>query len=207
MELFILDARSYRSFNDLADRPNNRKTLLGVEQLEWLKRSLTQSQAIWKVVSSDVPLSVPTGSNAHIFGRDAWANGLESDYSARTGFERELEDLMAFLDAENVRNLVFVATDVHFAMNIRYQIDADGDGDLLLFHELLSGPVHAGRTPSPPQLDPTLHPTILYGEGNLFNFGYIRIERADDGLPHLVSETIDETGRARYGSRLELKPQ
>ncbi|MFQ5791961.1 MAG: alkaline phosphatase D family protein, partial [Acidobacteriota bacterium] len=165
LDLFLLDGRSYRSSNDLADGPSYQKTLLGRDQLEWLKQGLASSPATWKVVSSDVPLSVPTGSRADLYGRDAWAKGLEDDYSSRTGFERELLDLVTFLDAEGVRNVVFVATDVHFAMSLRYEIDADGDGDRLLFHEFLSGPLNAGPRPTPLELDPTLKPVILYGEG------------------------------------------
>jgi alkaline phosphatase D len=208
LELFLIDARSYRSFNDLADGSSHSKTLLGAEQLEWLKQGLIRSNATWKVVSSDVPLSVPTGSDAHLYGRDAWANGQELDYSSRTGFERELMEFLTFLDENNLRNLVFVVTDVHFTMNLRYQIDIDGDGDHLLFHELLNGPLNAGMTPTPPQLDPTLQPIILYGEGNLFNFASIRIERRDgDDTAYLVSEIRDPNGQPRFGSRLELKPE
>jgi alkaline phosphatase D len=207
LELFMLDARSYRSFNDLADHAGNEKTLLGREQIEWLKRGLTESTATWKVVSSDVPLSVPTGSNAHLYGRDAWANGLAPDYSSQTGFERELMDLMTYLDTENIRNLVFLATDVHFAMSIRYRIDADGDGDLLIFHEFLSGPVNAGCSPTPAQLDPTLGPIILYGEGNLFNFCTVRIERRDDGLVHFSYDVRGVDGQPRFGSQLDLVSQ
>ena len=88
-ELFLIDARSYRSLNDLADRPDNQKTMLGREQLDWLKRGLAGSDATWKIVSTDVPLSIPTSSQAHLFGRDAFADGTDTDYSARTGFERE----------------------------------------------------------------------------------------------------------------------
>ena len=79
LELFLLDARSYRSRNDLPDTPDNHKTLLGAAQLAWLKQGLAESTASWKVVSSDVPLSIPTGSNPDVFGRDGWANGPEPD--------------------------------------------------------------------------------------------------------------------------------
>ena len=61
-ELFLLDARSYRSLNDLPDRADNEKTLLGREQLDWLRGGLARSSATWKIVSTDVPLSIPTGT-------------------------------------------------------------------------------------------------------------------------------------------------
>ena len=54
-DLLILDARSYRSPNSMTDIIENNKTLLGREQLQWLKQELLNSSATWKVISSDVP--------------------------------------------------------------------------------------------------------------------------------------------------------
>ncbi len=205
VELFVIDARSYRSDNRAADTPENAKTLLGREQVEWLREGLTSSTATWKIVSSDVPLSVPTG--AERFGRDAFANQASSPEAARTGFEAELLDLLRSLDAANVRNLVFVVTDVHFAAQIRYEPDLDGDGDRLVFHELISGPLSAVRTRSVPVLDSTLAPVILYGEGDIFNFGTVRIGGEGAASPRLLTDIRDEEGRIRPGSALELRPE
>ena len=212
LDLFLLDARSYRSRNDLADTQTNYKTLLGSAQLVWLKQKLQDSQATWKIVSSDVPLSVPTGSQAHVFGRDGWANGNSPDSSAQTGqtgFERELLDLLHFLDDANVNNIVFVTTDVHFAAHIRYALDANGDGDLLIFHELITGPLNAGMAPAvtQSQLDPTLNPTLLYAQGDLFNFGFVRTQLHADGTVHLLADVRAENGHIQPGSILDLPPQ
>ncbi len=54
LDLILLDGRSYRSRNDAPDGPG--KTLLGPQQLAWLKEVLLQSTATWKLVSVDVPL-------------------------------------------------------------------------------------------------------------------------------------------------------
>jgi len=205
VELFVIDARSYRSDNREADTPENAKTMLGREQLEWLRAGLIGSTATWKIVSSDVPLSAPTGSEE--IGRDAFANQSASAEAARTGFESELLDLLRSLDEANVRNVVFVATDVHFAAQLRYEPDLDGDGDRLLFHELISGPLNAGRTASPSSMDPTLGPVVLYGEGNIFNYGTVRIGDGTSAEPHLWTDIRDETGRTRPGSALEIVPE
>jgi alkaline phosphatase D len=205
-ELFLLDARSHRSPNRALDAPEARKTLLGPAQLAWLKEGLERSTATWKVVSSDVPLSVPTGSRAETFGRDAFASGDADSFSASTGFERELMDLVRFLDANDVRNVVFVATDVHFAAQIRYAGDYDGDGDAYVFHELISGPLSAAKTPSPRTLDATLHPVVLYAEGGIFNFAHVRIEDAEDGV-RLFTDVRDDAGVPRPGSGLSLRAE
>lgn len=196
LEVFVLDTRSYRSRNDAPDGPS--KTLLGRAQLDWLKRSVTASRATWKVVASGVPIGLPTGDGG---ARDAWANGGEA-----TGFERELLNLLGHLDRKRVENVVFIATDVHFAQHIRYQKDFDGDRRPLTFHELISGPLSAG--PSAPQpLDSTAGPVPLYGEGGFFNFGYVRIVLGGDQKFHFVAEIRDGAGETRQGSQLDLTPR
>ena len=204
LALWIVDARSYRSRNDLADTPENNKTLLGAEQLAWLKRGLLESDATWKVVSSDVPISVPTGSNTQVLGHDGWADG--TDPSSQMGFERELLDLVNFLRDNGIRNVVFVTTDAHWAASIRYEIAADEDEIPLVFHEFISGPLSSSRL-KPVELDPTLNPTTLYAEGGIFNFGYVRIRREADGLPHLIVDVRGEDGLPRPGSVIDLTPR
>ena len=200
VELFVLDARSYRDRNDLPDTPEHDKVMLGKEQLAWLVDGIRNSTATWKIVSNDVPISIPTGSVA--FGRDAWANlGAEP-----TGFERELLRLLAELDRINAVNVVFVATDVHFARTIDYETDADGDGDLLQLHELVTGPLNAVRG-SPGALDPAANPKSRYAEGRLFNFGYVRVGEQADGKVHLVADVRGADGAPRPGSLLDLAPR
>jgi alkaline phosphatase D len=214
LDLFLIDARSYRSQNYLADTSDSNKTMLGDEQLEWLKRELVNSNATWKVISSDVPISIPTGSNTSILGRDGWANGNETDnYSYYTGFERELTDLFRFIDEQDIKNVVFITTDVHFPAFIKYNFDLNNDGNATEIYEFVSGPLSAFRLGVPfPELDETFNPSLLYGEGNIFNFGYIRIEdgREEDGgngKPHLIADIRDENGITRPGSTLDLIPQ
>lgn len=209
LELFLLDTRSYRSRNDLEDTPENAKTMLGADQLLWLMRGLGESTATWKVVASGVPLSAPTGgAAAHAFGRDGWANGEGWGFAAQTGFERELLQLVRFLDAHRVQNVVFIAADLHRPLIVRYTVDANGDGVPLVFDEIVAGPLSATPRDGPnPSLDPTLNPTIVYGEGGFFNFAYVRVRREADGQAYLVADVRDEDGQPRPGSALQLAPR
>jgi alkaline phosphatase D len=204
VELFVLDARSYRDRNDTPDTPENNKVMLGKEQLAWLVDEIQRSTATWKIVASDVPVSIPTGSLQ--FGRDAWGR-LEAD--PPTGFRRELLHLLSELDRVNAENVVFVATDVHYAQNIAYSVDADGDGEQLQFHEIVRGPLNAVKNPpkTVAQLDPSAHPASLYSEGNFFNFGYVTIGKQADGKVHFIADARGEDGLQRPGSVLDLTPQ
>lgn len=202
VELWMLDGRSYRSANRLPDTPENAKTLLGREQLDWLVSGLTSSTATWKIVSSNVPWSIPTGYPPE-GGRDSFADGPPRGPGAGTGFERELWSLLRELDAAAVEGLVVVATDVHFAMSLRHSVDPDGDGRPLVFYELLSGPLNAGMGDLV-EPDETLEPEVLYRETGAFNFQEVRVTLKEGGGSGLVAEVRDETGAVRPGSRLEL---
>lgn len=58
LDLFILDAHSFRSRHDAPNSAN--KTLLGKDQLKWLEQSLLNSKATWKVISDDDPITIPS---------------------------------------------------------------------------------------------------------------------------------------------------
>jgi len=83
-ELFVLDTRQYRDPNFAEDTGAQPKTMLGPDQLAWLKQALVESDARWKVIVSSVPMSIPTGFPPEN-GRDGWAN-----FDQSTGYEREL---------------------------------------------------------------------------------------------------------------------
>lgn len=56
-------------------------------QLAWLYESLLDSTALWKIIVTSVPLSIPTGTGDD--ARDGWAN-FEGD----TGYEIEVCDYL-----------------------------------------------------------------------------------------------------------------
>jgi alkaline phosphatase D len=192
--LFLLDARSYRARNDVEDT-GAAKPLLGAAQVRWLADSLARSTATWKLVSTDVPLFIPT---CNAFGCDAFANA-----GTATGFERELRSLLTQLDARRVRNVVFLTTDVHYPRMLRAAVDANGDGRPLVVHQLVAGPLSAIALPVgvldadvaglPVQVE------SLYAEGGILNFGVVSVSGRN-----LVADVRGADGAVRPGSRLAL---
>ena len=161
------------------------------------------------MVSSDVPLALPSGYFPILYGQDSFASGSVPAVQGPTGFERELLYLLAALDAADVTGLVVVATDAHLAMRLAHAVDVDDDGDSLEFLELISGPLNAGPASELPTLDDTLGPQILYQETGFFNFLELRVQ-VSQGVPGnsgstLVAEIRDESGAVRPGSRLERR--
>ncbi len=180
------------------------KSILGTAQREWLLKGLREAQArgvVWKIISSDDTLSSPSGSYQlfapegpmtplyHV--RDGWAAGakLNADTDGNQdnplGFESELRTILAFINAEGIRNVVWLATDVHYARLLRYEPGGDLAG--LVFHEFITGPVSAiSGLPRPPSR--TFSPIEFFARGqrpdpsrpSFFNFGLLQI--AADGL-------------------------
>lgn len=181
LELFILDTRQYRDGNFAADSETQPKTMLGREQLTWLKDSLKKSDATWKVIASSVPMAIPTGS-AGAAGRDGWAN-----YQENTGFENELLDILRFMQQNAMRNVAFVTTDVHFGEVFRYT--PFSDDPLFQVYEFVTGPLNAGVFPNQ-AYDTTLNPERLFFFGadsadavttwpqakSWFNYGAMRVD-------------------------------
>lgn len=185
-EIFILDTRQYRSDNKLPDGPD--KTMLGKEQLAWLKENLKNSDATWKFIASTVKLSFPSDCPEAC---DSWANG-----ASPTGFERELLEISEFIIQNKIRGVVWLTGDEHVVDVVQYDPNRDRVID---FYEFTSGPLSALTSYMGP-LDETLNPTRLYGNNEYWNFGQITI--SDTG--RLVLEYVDVSGEVRF--RQEFRP-
>ena len=197
LELIVLDTRQYRDPNFAEDTDARPKTMLGREQLTWFKQQLASSDATWKVVVSSVPMSIPTGFPP-TNGRDGWAN-----FDQTTGYERELLDILGFMHTHNIRNTVWITTDVHFAEAFRYVPFAQDPS--FVVHELVTGPMNAGIFPTM-DFDTTLNPVreIFFGPPTAsavtsweqakhwFNFGELDVS-GDGSLTMRIVNTAGET--------------
>ncbi|HSN05570.1 MAG TPA: alkaline phosphatase D family protein, partial [Nitrospira sp.] len=189
LELFILDGRQYRSRNTDPDGPD--KTMLGQRQLQWLLEGLRRSTATWKVIATSVPLSIPKGKGTTGKGFDGWAGGSDG-----TGFERERQVIVDTILNQQIKNVVFLAGDVHYVQANAYDPNGDGVPD---FHEFIAGPLSAapGRMTFP---SPTLKPTNLIHEGGYFNFGMVRATSSSFDVT-----VLDDAGKVRFSHRLSAK--
>ncbi|NUB91283.1 alkaline phosphatase D family protein [Haloterrigena sp. SYSU A121-1] len=160
VELFLLDTRQYRDPNVDLDS----KTLLGREQLEWLKGALADSDATWKLLASPAPLGYPS---------DSWAT--EAD---RTGYEAELLEVVEHVQTEPVSNLVVVAGDVHKSVVSAYDPDDDGEFE---FFEAVAGPLGAPAG-EPDDLYPALNPTEFFAKGEYRNFATVDVAESGETL-------------------------
>ncbi len=192
LELFILDNRQYRDANLEPDDPVFIKTMLGREQLVWLKEKLMASNATWKVIVSGVPMSIPTGFPPEL-GRDGWAN-----FDQDTGFENELMDILCTLRQQEKRNVVWITTDVHFAEVFRYTPFLAEDPGFQVY-EFVTGPLNAGLFPNP-AFDTTFNTESLFFYGPPGGDSGLSYEQAKPWMNFGVAE-VDEAGNLQVSIR------
>lgn len=94
-DFFMLDNRFYRTPNH---RKTDNKTILGKEQLEWLKNALSHSKANFKFVVMG--------------GQFLTTAGMFEVYS-NYGFDKERNDIINFIHEEKIENIIFVTGDRH----------------------------------------------------------------------------------------------
>jgi len=121
VELFILDERQYRTaealcldeegeteqfptrIGDVACLEGLRdpsRTILGTQQKEWLKQALLDSDAKFKFIINEVPIS-----EFILLPYDRWE-----------GYPAEREELLNFITDNGIENVIFLTTDLHGAV-------------------------------------------------------------------------------------------
>ena len=178
IELFILDERQYRSaeaicldeegqtvqlptrVGDEACQEGLRdpsRTFLGREQMEWLERALLASQAKFKFIISEVPVS----------------EFLFLPYDRWEGYPAEREELLDFLSDNAIENVIFLVTDLHAAV-----VNTLENGS----KEIIVGPIARETLGEeletlgvPVEVLEALLPDIEYYELNTYNYGLVRV--------------------------------
>lgn len=201
LDIFVLDMRSYRAANsdNLQPRQGPETAFLGHAQLQWLKRELRASRALWKVIAADMPigLHVPDGQDAQ--GRARWEAIANGDDGKALGRELEIAELLAFMRRSGVRNTVWLTADVHYCAAHHYSPERAAFQDFEPFWEFVAGPLNAGSF-GPNPLDATFGPQVVFEKapavanssplaGFQF-FGEVEIE-AQSGLLTVTLRDID----------------
>jgi len=106
--IYVLDGRQYRSDQACGDRivrcpemDDPTRTMLGIEQKQWLKEEMDASPAVWNVIAQQTvftPIVIPPG----------FANPDQWD-----GYAAEQQELLTFL--RDVRNPLILTGDIHLA--------------------------------------------------------------------------------------------
>ena len=157
LEIFMLDELSYRGPNttNRQTEQSEETAFLGNTQVRWLKNQLRKSTATWKVIASDMPIGlvVPDGSTNF--------ENLANGDGPALGRELELADLLQFINRNNIKNVVWLTADVHYAAAHYYDPNKAQFQDFKPFWEFVAGPLNSG-TFGPNKLDNTFGPEVKF---------------------------------------------
>jgi alkaline phosphatase D len=212
LDVFLLDMRSYRGPNGEGREESYGPPayFLGPQQLDWLKRGLQNSRAIWKVIAADMPISLVVYYDApNKWGTEAVAQG---DGGAPRGRELEIADLLSVIKRARVRNTGWLTADVHYTAAHYYDPNKAAFQDFDPFWEFVSGPIHAGSF-GPNELDATFGPQLKYVKAptkeqgqnlspasGLQFFGHVAID-GKTGVMNVTLKDVDD--RALWSTALE----
>jgi alkaline phosphatase D len=159
LDVFVLDMRTYRDANSPDDRTTDPQGILGREQLEWLKRELARSRAVWKVIAADMPLGlvVPDGTD----GEPNFEAVAQGDPGAPLGRELQIAELLRFVKHRRITGTVWLTADVHHTSAQHYDPSRAAFKDFAPFWEFVSGPLNAGAFPAN-ALDGTFGPDRVF---------------------------------------------
>jgi alkaline phosphatase D len=162
LDVFVLDMRSYRGPNgwNRQEQTGPDTDYLARPQMEWLKRGLRESKAVWKAIAADMPLGLPVPDGQDEQGRARWENSANGNGPA-LGRELEIAELLKSIKRDGVRNVVWFTADVHYTAAHYYDPRKAQFSDFLPFWEFVSGPMHAG-TFGPSATDDTFGIQVVY---------------------------------------------
>lgn len=108
LQIWLVEGRDYRSPNLMEDGPE--KTIWGPEQLAWLKRTLQESDATFKIIISPTPMVGPD------------SNSKRDNHVNPRGFRHEGDAFFAWLKEKGFleQNFYLVCGDRHWQYHARH---------------------------------------------------------------------------------------
>jgi alkaline phosphatase D len=104
-DFFLLDNRYYRDANILNQES---KTILGEEQLEWLKNALVSSYATFKIIA---------------MGGQFLNTEARGETYTNYGFEQEREEIINFIHEQDIKGVLILSGDRHYAELSKLEVE------------------------------------------------------------------------------------
>lgn len=215
LDVFVLDMRSYRgpNTNNLQTAESAETAFLGDTQVAWLEQGLKNSEAVWKVISADMPIGLNISDDYVNNPPQRWEGVSNGNDGPAAGRELEMARLLSYIKHKHIDNVVWLTADVHYAAAHYYDPEQAASDDFSPFWEFISGPLNAG-TFGPNSTDGTFGPQVEFymappaGQANLSPyagmqfFGEVNIDRKSKMMT-VELKNID--GDVVYSKMLEAK--
>jgi alkaline phosphatase D len=174
------------------NEPN--RTILGRIQKEALKKSLLESNAVWKLIINEVPMS----------------EFLALPYDRWEGYPAEREEILNFISENDIKNVVFLTGDLH--VNFMGDVRLNSLTSLMpIVKEIIAGPIaqetffarlaeEVGSEETASNLLSALvsltQPTCLQGDA----FGYALVEADSDSLDIALKDQNGQILKDQFNS-------
>jgi alkaline phosphatase D len=189
LQIWLVEGRDYRSPNSLPDGPE--KSLWGAVQKEWLKKSILDSDATFKILISPTPMVGPD---------DAYKS---DNHTNQKGFRTEGEAFFKWMDENQIpRDQFFIVCgDRHWQYHARHPSG---------YEEFSTGALvdansRAGRLAGDPKStdpDSLIHQYFVQGPGQASG-GFLNIRQITvQDVPKLIFTFYDEHGKLNYSATI-----
>jgi alkaline phosphatase D len=186
LQVWMLEGRDYRSPNAMEDGPN--KTLLGREQLHWLKSTLLESDASFKLIISPTPMVGPDDASK----RDNHVNHQGFRYEGEAIFEWLVSN--GFLD----KNLYIICGDRHWQYHAMHPsgIEEFSTG-ALIDNNSRAGRISGDSNSTDP--DGLIKQFYVQGDAASASGGFLLVTvKNDNSTPIASFQYYDERGKLLY---------
>lgn len=184
VEFFMLDDRTYRTPN--AALPGPDKVMFGPVQMQWLKDSLADSNATFKVIANGGVMTDPVA-----YFSEHWVR-----------FADERRDFLEWLGKARIPGVIFVSGDRHATELIRAEVPGLGYSTF----EFTSSPLTSGAGRNPAEVDKAIRVPGTWV--NTQNFGMIEVKGRRNERK-LILRTHDSNGKRLWRhevSEEQLRP-
>ncbi len=189
-DVIMLDQRQYRT-GDLDGQP---RQLVGRAQLDFLKARLKASPSTWKLVANQVmiaPLLVGVGGVGQEINQDQW-----------DGYDSERNELLDFIAAEQISNVVFLTGDIHTYMSNEVPQRPGAAGTYKsVATEYIGGSITSSGLPLPAESVNAANPWIKTFNGADHGYAQIDLSAAEAVVTYRVSDIQQEAAPSRTLSR------
>jgi alkaline phosphatase D len=193
LQVWMLEGRDYRSANKMEDGPN--KTMLGTEQINWLKETLLESDASFKIIISPTPMVGPD---------DAYKT---DNHVNLQGFRHEGDVIFQWLVDNDFldKNLYIICGDRHWQYHAMHPsgVEEFSTGALVDNNSRAGRLAGDSKSTDPDNL---IKQFYVQGDSESATGGFLLFEvERKNGVPTAAFKFYDELGKLLYQENKEAR--
>jgi len=182
LQLWFVEGRDFRSPNKMPDGPE--KSIWGTEQREWLKRTLKESDATWKVIITPTPMVGPD------------RNSKIDNHTNLRGFKHEADSFFQWLRDNSLTNVMTFCGDRHWQYHSIHPLGVEEFSVGALNDEnAIRGEKPGGKGTTDP--DGRIKQPYIYPEPT-GGFLHVTVGPGETNAPRLLIEFRDDTGKVLH---------